>query len=127
MMRQALAAVLLAACGSDTGTTALFAVEAPGDDFYALPFPNDLRRHDDGTLDLSLFPTNSTLVEAYRVAAERLDGFSLNGAISSRFSGPIDPMTLPDPAGSIADAASVYLVNVDATSPHAGTRTPIIA
>jgi predicted esterase len=105
----------------------MFAVEKPGDDFYALPFPNDIHRKADGSLDLSMFPTHSQLVDSYRAAAETLDGFSLNAAISSRFTAAIDPASLPDPAGSIDPAASVYLVNVDGASPDFGTRTPIIA
>ena len=123
-----LALGLLAGCSdSASGTQALFAVEKPGDDFYALPFPNDIHRKADGSLDLSLFPTNSQLVDSYRAAAETLDGFSLNAAISSRFTAAIDPASLPDPAGSLDPAASVYLVNVDGASPDFGTRTPIIA
>lgn len=72
-------------------------------------------------------PTNSPLVDSYRMYAETLDGFSMNAAISSRFSGPLDPTSLPDPAGSLEDGASVYLVNVDVRSPNKGKRTPIIA
>src|SRR5262245_191412 len=108
-MRRALPLLLIAAaCGNDS-TTALFQLSAPADDYYALPFPNDLHRHPDGTLDLSTFPTNSVLTDSYRVAAETLDGFSLNGAMSSRFSGPVDPASLPDPMGSLEDLPSVYL------------------
>ncbi|HEY0252616.1 MAG TPA: hypothetical protein VGC41_13870 [Kofleriaceae bacterium] len=123
-----LAVTVVAACSDSGGanTTAYFAVETPGDDYYALPFPNDIHRHADGSLDLAEFPTNSPLVDGYRKYAETLDGFGLNGAISSRFSGPIDPASLPDPAGSLEPTASVYLVNVDATSANVGTRTPII-
>jgi predicted esterase len=104
----------------------LFAVETPGDDFYALPFPNDIHRHADGSLDLSMFPTNSVLLDTYRTAAETLDGFSMNASISSRFSAALDPTSLPDPAGSLDPMSSVYLVNVDANSPDIGMRTPII-
>jgi len=126
-MRWALVLLVMVSCTNDSGTTALFAAETPGDDFYALPFPNDLHRKADGSLDLSLFPTNSVLVDSYRQAAETLDGFSLNGAMSSRFSGAIDPASLPDPAASMQPGASVYLVNVDAASPDLGKLTPIIA
>ncbi|MDB4955342.1 MAG: hypothetical protein JWO36_2911 [Myxococcales bacterium] len=118
--------VLLGAC-SGTPTTALFAASAPGADFYALPYPNDLHRHDDGSLDLSQFPTNSLLVEDYRSHAESLDGFSLNGAIFARFDGPLDPTSLPDPAASMQPSASVYIINVDERSPDRGQRTPVIA
>lgn len=117
---RALVAVALCACTSSSGTTALFAQN--GSDFYDLPYPNDLRRHDDGTLDLSRLPTNSILVDQYRADAETLDGFGLNGAMFQRFSGPLDPTSLPDPAASVQDGASVYLVNLTT-----GERTPIIA
>ena len=124
----ALACVLaIPACGDNIhGTTALFDV-SPGADFYALPFPNDIRRKADGTIDLSAFPTHSVIVDDYRMAAESLDGFGLNAAMFARFDGPLDPASLPDPAGSILPGASVYVVNVDAASPDFGQRTPIIA
>jgi hypothetical protein len=117
---RALPVLVVAACSSSSGTTALFA--HAGSDFYELPYPNDLRRHDDGTLDLSKFPTNSMLVDTYRMDAEQLDGFSLNGAAFARFSGPLDETSLPDPAGSTMPGASVYLVNL-----MTGDKTPIIA
>ena len=118
---------LVAACtgsGGTTGTTALFATTSG--DFYALPYPNDLRRHEDFALDLSQFPTHSLIVESYRSVAEKLDGFGLNSAIYARFDGALDPMSLPDPAGSMAPSASVYLVNIDTRSPGYGLRTPIV-
>ncbi len=122
MVRVGPALVVLAlgitACDDGTPTTSLFAVPgaSAGDDFYALPYPNDLRRHDDGSLDLSLFPTNSLIVDQYRAAAETLDGFGLNAAIYARFDGALDPTSLPDVASSIADGAAVYLVDIDADS-----------
>lgn len=121
-------ALLLVGCADDV--TAYFAVPGStvGDDFYALPFPNDLRRHDDGRLDLSEFPTNSVIADTVRGIAERdLDGFGLNAALYARFSGPLDPASLPTPAESVEDGASVYLVDVDPDSPDRGTRVPVIA
>ena len=118
----------IAACGDNAkGTTALFDVAPPADDFYALPFPNNLWRNRDGTLDLSKFPTHSILVDQYRMVAQSLDGFGLNAAIFARLDGELDPTSLPDPAGSTAPGASVYLVDVDPSSPDLGARTPIIA
>jgi hypothetical protein len=115
---------LLAAC---TGEPAAGLFELPGasTDFYALPFPNDLRREADGTIDLSAFPTNSLLADEYRKAADALDGFGLNGPIYTRFDRAIDSPDLPDPAGSVLANASVYLVDVDPDSPKRGERTPI--
>ncbi len=118
----------VAACANPVPTTALFAIPggSTADDFYALPFPSDLRRHDDGSLDLSQFPTASLLFEQYRVEIEKLDGFGLNQAIFARFDGALDPASLPGPAASIEANASVYLVNVDPASPDRGVRSPLI-
>ncbi|MBA2539854.1 MAG: hypothetical protein H0V17_09490 [Deltaproteobacteria bacterium] len=122
--------VVVFGCGGDEpGVTALFALPGgtPGDDYYATPFPNDLWRDDDGTIDMSLFPTNSLIVEDYRAAADTLDGFGKNSAIYARFDGALDPASLPDAAGSITDDASIYLVDVDPESATYGERTPISA
>lgn len=119
-MRRLALLVLLAACSTESGTTALFAQN--GSDFYELPFPNDLRRHGDGSLDLSRYPAPTSLVDQYRMDAETLDGFSLNGGIFQRFSDAIDESSLPDPAASMMPGASVYLVNV-----ATGERVPVIA
>jgi hypothetical protein len=118
---------LLAACGSSSsGTTALFAL-TPKTDYYELPFPNDLHRNSDGTLDLTDFPTNSMIVGEYKMDAQTLDGWGLSAAISLRFSDALDPTTLPDPAASMQAGAAVYVVNVDMTSPDYGQFEPVIA
>ena len=140
-MRRVLLALLAvtAACSSNskTGTTALFSLSAGSgsaaggapdgsdNDFYALPYPNDIRRTTAGTIDLTLFPTNSLVVDSYRVAAQALDGFGLNSVMFARFDDAIDPATLPTVAASVVPGSSVYLVNIDATSPDYNTRTPI--
>ncbi|MEJ7601506.1 MAG: hypothetical protein WKG01_26615, partial [Kofleriaceae bacterium] len=117
---------LLAACGESSSATALFALPGDTTDFYSLPFPNDLRREADGTIDLSAFPTNSLIADKYRQAADSLDGFGLNGAVFARFDGTLDHPSLPDPAGSVAEGASVYLVNVDPDSLGRSSRVPIL-
>ncbi|HEX5061099.1 MAG TPA: hypothetical protein VFV99_17155 [Kofleriaceae bacterium] len=121
-------AVLLVGCADDV--TAYFAVpgSTKGDDFYALPYPNDFWRHDDGTLDLSQFPTNSVIATTVRdLAEQKLDGFGMSAALFARFSGPLDPLSLPSPAESMKEGASVYLIDVDPDSPNRGTRYPIVA
>jgi hypothetical protein len=128
MFRFAAAALAFAlfACGNDPrATKARFEVQ-PVDDFYELPFPNDLWRRADGTLDLSQFPTNSPIADQYRTVAQSLDGFSLNAAMFALFDGAVDPDSLPAPADSTTPSASVYVVNVDAHSAGFGTRTPIV-
>lgn len=123
-------ALLLVGCTGDDGVTAYFAVpgSTAADDFYALPYPNDLRRHEDGSLDLSEFPTNSVIAQTVRDIAQRdTDGFGLNAAIFARFTAELDPASLPTPTDSMQAGASVYLVDVDPDSPDRGTRVPIVA
>jgi hypothetical protein len=123
-----LLALALAACtDAPTAPTARFALPGTGADFYATPYPSDLRRHD-GHLDLAELPVGSLIADAYRVAANDLDGFALNAPIFARFDHEIDPATLPaTAAASLADDAAVYLVDVDPASPERGQRTPIVA
>ena len=116
---------LVAACSDSPPATALFELPGESTDFYALPFPNDLRREADGTIDLSAFPTNSLIADKYRAAADSLEGFGLNQAVFARFDRAIDSPSLPDPATSVHDGASVYLVDVDRDSPGYGTRSPV--
>src|SRR5215467_9045913 len=120
------ALLAVAACSSSgsSGTKPLF--DANDDDLYALPFPNDLRRTATG-LDLAKMPAPSPLVQIFRDAAATLDGFGLNESIYVRFDGPIDPTSLPDAAGSLADGASLYLVDIDPQSAHKGEKVPIIS
>jgi dienelactone hydrolase len=100
--------------GSDGGgpVTALFSTTPA--DFYELPFPNDLRLKPDGTMDLSDYPRpNEFLGNYFDIFAANTRGFGTNSAIYFRFSGPIDPATLPaTPEDSLADGASVYLAEV---------------
>ena len=119
---------VVAACSDDPATPRFVLPEgaATEETFYDLPFPNDLRRTDTGVLELSAFPSNALLLDQIRTASTQLDGFSLNGAMFAKFDGQLDPASLPDPAASMEESASVYLVNVDADSPERGARTPII-
>jgi len=120
-------ALALAACGDPA--ISVFVGRGPASTpatFYDLPFPNDVRRLGNGHLDLTGFPSQSSLLDDYIAAiGDSADGFGLNSGIYLRFDGELDPDSLPDPAGSVADDAAVYLVNVDPSSPHRGERTPI--
>ena len=93
-MRAWLSLALLCACGGDSPTTALFALPhgTPGDDFYATPFPNDLWREANGTIDparqkAAFAKLNAAIVDeawvvsiAYRQSvfglAKHVDGFA---------------------------------------------------
>jgi hypothetical protein len=121
-----------AACGSDPPSrVSLFSVPGgpnPPADFYALPFPNDIRRGADGRLDLAAYPALNPVVDRFPAAiAANLDGFGLNAAMFVRFGGPVDAASLPPtPEASLMDGASVYLVNVDPRSPGRGAKTPLL-
>lgn len=105
---------------------ALFQLTAP-EDYYALPFPNDLRVRPDGTLDLDDHPRPNPLLARYFDLFDRsFQGFGTNSAVFFRFSGWVREATLPaDPAASMEEGASVYLVDVDPDSPERGRRVPL--
>jgi hypothetical protein len=82
-------------------------------DFFRLPFPNDARVKDDGTLDLSDFPRpgKSFLgVDVVALYADTLsqdfDGFSTMAPVTFRFSSELDFTTLG------ADGANVHYVDI---------------
>jgi hypothetical protein len=92
-------------------------------DFYRLPFPNDARVNDDGTLDLSDFPRPGKsilgvdLVDLYATAlSQDFDGFSTIAPVTFRFSSELDFKT----TGSGTDSgANIHYVDI--TDPAAGT------
>jgi hypothetical protein len=133
-MRRFWPLVLCCACsGSEGGgDKALFEVPTggapPEHGFYALPFPNDIRVAEDGSIDLADHPRLNDLAGLYldAIMAEQR-GFGLSSAGFFRFSAPIDPSSLAtDPEASIAPGASVYLVDIDPDSPGRGTFTPVL-
>ncbi|MBZ0238480.1 MAG: hypothetical protein K8M05_39570 [Deltaproteobacteria bacterium] len=124
-----LGCAVLAACGQSEPVPALFTVprDAVTQEFYELPFPNDLRRDAAGKVDMTGYPRPVALVNTYIDACETLDGFGTNSAIFTRFAGPIDTGRLPvDAQESVQSYASVYLVDVDPASPGYGQRSPLV-
>jgi pimeloyl-ACP methyl ester carboxylesterase len=78
-------------------------------------------------IDLSRLPNaeNSLFVKAARdVVARDARGFSQTSTIFFQSSGPLDPKSLPDVAGTTARDAAVQIVDVDSASPARGSRTP---
>jgi hypothetical protein len=130
------AALAPSACDSDkpSRTHAVFELRLLGErsregDLYAIPFPNDLRRRRDGSVDLGPLATGQPpLVQRYLELAARVEtgGFALNGAAYFRFSGALDPACLPaTPADSQRPSSSVQWVNVDERSASFGERVPV--
>ncbi len=117
----------------DTGPVrAIFALARTGDtpDFFASPWPSDLRLLPEGTPDLTGFPNpfRVALLDDYVDAIERRQvGYATNGAVYFRFSRSVDVATLPaDAAATMVAGASVFLIDVDPDSPERGTRHPCL-
>ena len=124
------------ACGTpgtstDGDPVAMFTLPRTGDEpFFDLPWPNDLRRAD-GYVDVSAFPNerNIELLRRYTAAiSTRLEGYSVSAPAFLRFGTAIDESTLPQTAlASTEPNASVFIINVDDSSPGVGTRHPSVA
>lgn len=130
--------VAVAACSSESTTPAndgavrsVFVVPASLDElrdatWFDHPFPSDLRRAADGTARFDGFPNPTSLPLLAQYIDDTkglLQGFSPNAAAYLRFSGPIDPASLPaDPQAATAADASVQIVDVDPASPERGKR-----
>lgn len=125
------AALLAAGCGAQGApTSSVFTVPATLDElteatFFDHPWPSDLRLQD-GKARLAGYynPKAVPIVAQYIDAIDgKLEGFSPMAAGFLRFSGPIDPASLPpDPKSGLDPAASVQLVDIDPTSPEHGQR-----
>lgn len=116
---------------SRASVTALFVVpssldELAGERFLEHPFPSDLRREADGTVRFTGWPNprDNGMIRQYLASTDHLlDGFSPTVPAYLRFTGAIDPESLPpDPPSSVAADASVQLVDVDPGSPERGER-----
>lgn len=128
----AAAVVILLACGparekDPDPVTAVF--DLTSEQLLDVPFPSEVRRSDDGTVDVSLFPNPRTIdmvAKIKDVINEEMEGFGTNSAIYLHFDGPIDTSTLPpSPAMSRETGSSLVLLDVDETSPYEGERIPV--
>ena len=116
--------------GAGAVTRALFALTEPADaDLFAVPYPNDLRRRPDGTVDLAqLSRGQPVMLQRYLdlVTKGSSGGFSPSGATYFRFTDSIDPKTLPQsPEESLAPGASIAYVCIDKRSVDYGKRIPV--
>lgn len=125
-------ALLVFLCGCGDGfvsrpTTVSF--DPSNKDFWALPFPSDLRKQDDGTYNIERYPgMRTTLSDMWiKVADKRLtDGWGVSPGVFFTTSGAIDAKTLPQtPTDSMGTGASAYLIDIDDSSPEKGRRFPL--
>jgi hypothetical protein len=127
----ALMLVLPASCGGGGEekelTVSLFDPESGN--FFDVPFPSEVHRNPDGSIDLSNFPNprrSPWIGKLITAASEDCSGFGTNSAVYFRFSGPIRTSTLPaSPEASASPGSSVLLVNLDHDSEGFGERIPL--
>lgn len=94
-------------------------------EFWSSPLPSD-HRLVDGRADLSAFPnpSDTAIVNQVLALVDGTPGWGTTSGIFLPTDAPIDAESLPDLAGSVADGASVYLIDLEPGSPTAGQRRP---
>ncbi len=127
---------LVAGCSSTVPThgvsdvSSLFVVpsslsELSEERFFDQPWPSDLRLENGSPRLEGLYnPRQSVIIGVYLEAMKGvLDGFSPAAAGCMRFTGAIDPTTLPQtPRDTLSLNASVQLLDIDPASPERGQR-----
>ncbi len=97
--------------------------------FFDMPFPNNLRIEDDGTIRILDYPNprNSSVVTRYlEEGDEEAHGFGANSGVFFTFNGAIDTSTLPaSPADSMDESASAFLISIDPSADDYGTMYPV--
>jgi len=94
--------------------------------FFDHPWPSDLRLENGSPRFTGYYnPRSKPIIATYIDAMKGvLDGFSPAAAGFLRFSGPIDPTSLPaTPDAALHPGASVQLINIDPDSPDHGKRS----
>lgn len=96
--------------------------------FYDTPFPNDLRRTDNGTPDLSGYPNprRTPLVNQLLSIASDRPGFPVAPVGYFQFTAELMPRSSEQPIAASLDAP-VLLIDVDPDSPSRGELTPTVA
>ena len=127
MRRFAIGVALWLFCFSGQARVQMIFSLKPSDDYFAIPYPNDLHRYPDGKVDRSNFPVPSgnPVSTHYREVSDKRDGFALTEATFIRFSGKIDAARLPGVEQSIKPESPIFLVNIDRNSPGYNERIPV--
>jgi len=106
-------------------STVRFDFNAAATDFFAFPYPNDLRVTASGGPDLGAFPDNGKklLQDLKADIGLTSQGFSPHQAVYFAFEDAIEPSSVPDNAGiAISRDATVYLINLEKGSPAYGHK-----
>ncbi len=98
------------------------------DNFYNLPYPNDLRLNPDGTPDLTGFPIpdNNIFAESIKNIADDNTGFPTNTAGYFRFNFPVSTQDFDDVIPAETNSP-ILLIDIDPDSPNRGELLPTVA
>ena len=98
------------------------------DNFYNLPYPNDLRLNPDGSPDLTGFPIpdNNIFAESIKSIADDSLGFPTNTAGYFRFNFPVASQDFDDVIAADTDSP-ILLIDIDPDSPNRGELLPTVA
>lgn len=109
------------------GGSAVPKMDWQGEGFFSFPWPNDLRRQQDGTLDLAGFPGtgNPLLATVLAKGVPYINGFSTNAGVVFQFNRALDPSVLPPAKATLADDSVMMLVNIDPDHPAYLQRIPV--
>ncbi|MBN8611580.1 MAG: hypothetical protein J0L92_13390 [Deltaproteobacteria bacterium] len=106
---------------------ALFDLDAVDEDFFAFPFPSDLRLDPDGTPSMEGFPASTVAIVASLLElAETRPGWPTIPVAFFRFTAPLAPRAEADVMPP-STSAPFLLVDVDPSSPDRGALVPTIA
>lgn len=113
-------------------TTVSFALRSRPSDpqpggFFGAPWPSELWRKPDGSLDFRGFPGADSflLADAIAEAVQETDAFSVSPVVYVHFTGSLDPTDLPAPRETRRESSSILLVDVDPDSPDRGALIPV--
>ncbi len=100
-----------------------------GGGFFDLPWPNDVRKAADGSIDLTGAPGswNGLVSAIFSKGAVATKGFGANAASYFTFSAPLAAWSLPTPQSSTGTGSPLQIVNIDPGSPRYGERVPVSA
>ena len=105
-------------------------MDADDPGFYSMPWPNDIRRYEDGSLKLGNFPPalkNPVFMWTTQIGMHHSNGFGNNAAVYFRLTDNFDPQTLPHVNDSREDTSPLLLVNIDPNSDFYLDRVPVVA
>ncbi len=121
--------VLLTACEPPYVERATQVTFAPGGDFWSVPLPSELRKQEDGTLNLERWPgARPNLVKMWleTIDARLGTGWGVNaGAFFTLGGAGVDPASLPSAAQTLTADAAVQFIDIDPSSPEYGRRFPL--